>query len=111
MWRFCLWVVGRLATPALGVVVLLGTPAMAPVALAQISPYAADNRDLHRHRHEAYRQQRRRHDDLSARDINPSRLGPAPAAFLYHCDAPAGFYPYIPTCRMPWRVVPSGAHR
>ena len=39
--------------------------------------------------------------------IEPSRLGPAQAGFWYRCDSPAGYYPYIPACQTPWRLVPS----
>jgi hypothetical protein len=98
MWRFCFCVVALLASPA-------------PAALAQSIHYTTNDRDPDRHRHAAHRGGRRHPNGLSARAIDPYRMGPAPTAFLYHCDAPAGFYPYVPTCRMPWRVVPAGTRR
>jgi hypothetical protein len=109
MWRF-----GFL------VIALLATPAMAPRALAQTLHYDNADRETNWHGHEGHHGHRghggqrrvsHRMGDLSGREIDPMRLGPAPASFLYHCDAPAGFYPYVPTCRMPWRVVPSGTRR
>jgi hypothetical protein len=33
---------------------------------------------------------------------------PPPPANYYYCDNPAGYYPYVPTCRVPWRLVPAG---
>lgn len=32
---------------------------------------------------------------------------PPPPANYYYCDNPAGYYPYVPQCRTPWRVVPA----
>ena len=99
MWRFCLCMLALLA-PA------------APGALAQSIHYTTStDRTPYRHRHEGHRGQRHRLNRLSGRAIDPYRMGPAPTAFLYHCDAPAGFYPYVPTCLMPWRVVPAGTRR
>jgi hypothetical protein len=100
MWRFCCCVVALSASPAL-----------APGALGQSVPYVARDRAFPQPRQERHRNERRHPNGLSARDIEPSRLGPAPRAFLYHCDAPAGFYPYIPACRTAWRIVPAGGHR
>jgi hypothetical protein len=102
MWRFYLCVVALLAAPAL-----------APEALALSLQYDEDH-SLPRHNTERYgthHHARRHPNGLSAHAVDPYRMGPAPTAFLYHCDAPAGFYPYVPTCRMPWRIVPAGAHR
>jgi len=93
---------------------LLASPipaALTAPVFAQSLHYTATNRDSYRHRSERHRGGRRRLNRLSARAIDPYRMGPAPMAFLYRCDAPAGFYPYVPTCRMPWRVVPSGTRR
>jgi len=98
MWRFCCCVVALSASLVL-----------APGVLGQTVPYAGSV--PHQPRQERHRNERRHRNGLSARDIEPSRVGPAPRAFLYHCDAPAGFYPYIPACRTAWRIVPSGGHR
>jgi hypothetical protein len=110
MWRF-----------GFCVVALLAASALAPRAQAQSLHYSTPEHDYLRHGHEGrghsgrghggHRHARRNSGGMSDREIDPYRLGPAPAAFLYHCDAPAGFYPYVPTCRMPWRVVPSGSRR
>lgn len=32
---------------------------------------------------------------------------PGPAHFWYFCDRPRGYYPYVATCRVPWRAVPA----
>jgi hypothetical protein len=32
---------------------------------------------------------------------------PAPPPVYYYCDDPPGYYPYVPTCRLPWRMVPA----
>ena len=95
MWRFGFCVVALLATPV----------------AAQSIRYTANAHDPFRHQRAGHHHQRRHPGGLSVGDIEPSRLGPAPAAFLYRCDAPQGFYPYIPMCRIPWRVVPAGPHR
>lgn len=34
-----------------------------------------------------------------------SPAAPPPAAQYYFCDRPRGYYPYVPACRIPWRVV------
>ena len=58
--------------------------------------------------HESGPRHRRRHPKgLSWRAIDPARFGPAPTGFWYRCDAPAGYYPYILSCRTAWRFVPS----
>jgi len=102
------------------VVVLLAAP-----ALAQTSQYddglqsprhrAAGHRAAgHRtagHSTEGHRRGRHEPGGLLSQAIEPSRLGPAPTGFWYHCDSPAGYYPYIPTCRTPWRFVPSALLR
>jgi hypothetical protein len=103
MWRFCLCLLAVLTPLALAT--------LTPRALAQSIHYTATDREPNRHRHEGQRGERHRPNRLSTRAIDPYRMGPAPTAFLYRCDAPAGFYPYVPTCRMPWRVVPSGTRR
>ncbi len=55
-----------------------------------------------------WRHHRRPHTHaLTLGAIDPSRLGPAPGGFWYRCDSPAGYYPYIPACQTPWRLVPS----
>lgn len=39
---------------------------------------------------------------------------PVPAAtgqpFWYWCDQPAGYYPTVPTCSIPWKAVPAGTN-
>lgn len=84
---------------------------MAAPALAQTLRYDEDQ-SLPRHRSDRYGTEwhhhaRRHRGGLTPQDIEPSRLGPAPTGFWYQCDAPAGYYPYIPACRTPWRIVPS----
>jgi hypothetical protein len=85
---------------------------MAGTASAQTLRYD-DDRSLPRYRSSLDRTDRphrhaRRHPrGLAAGNIEPSRLGPAPAGFWYRCDSPAGFYPYIPACGTPWRIVSS----
>lgn len=32
---------------------------------------------------------------------------PAPYQYWYYCASPAGYYPYVPRCRVPWRAVPA----
>ena len=32
---------------------------------------------------------------------------PTPPAQYYYCDSPPGYYPYVPDCKAPWRVVPA----
>ena len=32
---------------------------------------------------------------------------PAPPPVYYYCDDPPGYYPYVATCRQPWRAVPA----
>ena len=93
MWRFGFCVVALLAGPV----------------AAQSIHYTANDREPRRH--EGHRPRRPHPGGLTGLGIDPYRMGPAPTAFLYRCDAPQGFYPYIPACRMPWRVVPSGSHR
>src|SRR5580692_8280882 len=100
MGRFGLCMLALLASP---VPAVLTAP-----ALAQSLHYTTTDRDPYRHHSERHRGGRRHPNVLSTRAIDPYRMGPAPMAFVYRCDAPAGFYPYVPTCRMPWRVVPSG---
>jgi hypothetical protein len=33
---------------------------------------------------------------------------PAPPANYYYCNNPAGYYPYVQACNVPWRMVPAG---
>jgi hypothetical protein len=98
MWRWCFCVVALLAAPA----------------LAQAPRYDADHappRHNTQHRTDRQRGEPSRPGGLWRGGIDPYRMGPAPGAFLYHCDAPAGFYPYVPVCRLPWRLVPAGPRR
>jgi hypothetical protein len=125
MWRFCCCAVVLLAAPVLAPWALMHRAlipgalipgalileALIPEALGQSAPDSGGDRTRYRPRTDGHRAGRRHPNGLSARDIEPSRLGPAPRAFLYHCDAPAGFYPYIPACRTAWRIVPSAGHR
>jgi hypothetical protein len=125
MWRFCCCVAVLSAfSPLLPAALIRGAlirgalvpgalirGALVPGALAQTVPYGGGNGAPHPPRPETHRNERRHPHGLSVQNIEPSRLGPAPRAFLYHCDAPAGFYPYIPACRTAWRIVPSGGHR
>jgi hypothetical protein len=32
---------------------------------------------------------------------------PPPTQFWYYCDAPRGYYPYVPACAGGWRKVPA----
>lgn len=32
---------------------------------------------------------------------------PPPPQAWYYCDNPRGYYPYVPQCSVPWRVVPA----
>jgi len=59
------------------------------------------------YRTEGRRRVRRGPGSLSSLAMEPSHLGPAPMGFWYRCDSPSGYYPYIPVCRTPWRIVPS----
>jgi hypothetical protein len=38
--------------------------------------------------------------------LPPGYAPPSPT--YYYCDDPPGYYPYVPTCRTPWRAVPAG---
>lgn len=100
MWRFCLCVIALLATPA----------------LAQTMRYDDDIDAPHRHSekgrlHEGHGHKQRHRGGIAAAIIEPSRIGPAPAGLWYRCDEPAGYYPYVPVCRTPWRTVPSTPYR
>ncbi len=47
-------------------------------------------------------------DSASTPDIAPGNVAPAQVpGYWYHCDAPAGFYPYVATCTHPWQAVPA----
>lgn len=37
----------------------------------------------------------------------PVPSGLPPAAVWYYCDNPQGYYPYVASCNVPWRTVPS----
>jgi len=36
----------------------------------------------------------------------PPMVAAAPGQFWYYCQNPAGYYPYVPNCLMPWQAVP-----
>jgi hypothetical protein len=96
MWRWCCFCLVLLA---------------AEPARAQTLQYD-DDHTVPRHRSESDRTHEhhrvRRHSlSLTSRNLEPTRLGPPPTGYWYRCDAPAGFYPYIPVCGTPWRIVPS----
>ena len=38
---------------------------------------------------------------------SPVPGGLPPAQFWYYCASPPGYYPYVPTCSVPWRQVPA----
>lgn len=38
----------------------------------------------------------------------PPAVAPAPSQAWYYCQNPAGYYPYVATCMMPWQIVPAG---
>jgi len=35
----------------------------------------------------------------------PPQVQPPPPQVWYYCDSPAGYYPYVPTCNLPFRPV------
>jgi hypothetical protein len=37
----------------------------------------------------------------------PVGAPPPPPQVYYYCDDPPGYYPYVPSCRVPWRTVPA----
>jgi hypothetical protein len=78
-------------------VALLAVP-----ALARSDDYSGDGREPHPHSHG----QHHRGGALSRRIAQPGRQGLVPTGFWYRCDTPAGYYPYVPTCQVPWRIVP-----
>ena len=88
MWRFCVCVVALVTTPA----------------LAQGLRYSGGERGGSHQAH-AHGRHGKAHRPIG--NVEPSHLGPAPIGFWYRCDLPAGYYPYIPTCQTPWRIVPS----
>jgi len=46
--------------------------------------------------------------DANVTSTAPLRPPPAPAAqYWYHCDNPAGYYPYVPQCQGGWQKVPA----
>jgi hypothetical protein len=112
MWRFCSWALLVLATLA------VAGPGLSGSALAEYAPFYGSGGPGPRHDFQrpggpgpSFEQDRRRPRDLMQLGIEPSRLGPPPMGFLYRCDAPQGFYPYIPACHSGWRVVRSGPPR
>jgi|SRR5579862_3846819 len=40
--------------------------------------------------------------------VPPVAVTPAPQ-YYYWCRAPAGYYPQVPACRVPWQAVPAAA--
>jgi hypothetical protein len=40
--------------------------------------------------------------------LAPPPPAPAPGPTYYYCPRPAGYYPYVQSCRVPWRAVPAG---
>ncbi|MEI9991923.1 MAG: hypothetical protein WDM86_18030 [Rhizomicrobium sp.] len=47
-------------------------------------------------------------DSAPTPDVAPGNVAPAQVpGYWYHCDAPAGFYPYVATCTHPWQAVPA----
>jgi hypothetical protein len=91
----------------LGKVALMIVCALTPatnLALAQSLRYSSD--EMHQpHQQHAHGQHSGIHRQGGI--VEPSRTGPAPTGFWYRCDMPAGYYPYVPDCQRPWRVVPS----
>jgi hypothetical protein len=83
-------------------VALLAVP-----ALARNDDYSGDGREPRLHS----RGMHHRGGKLSRQIVQPYLQGPAPTGFWYRCDLPAGYYPYIPTCQTPWRIVPSTPYR
>ena len=37
--------------------------------------------------------------------VPPAARAPMPGNYWYYCRNPAGYYPYVPYCRVPWRAV------
>ena len=74
-------------------------------------PQRPDESRQYDHHQSEHHQSGRHRRGLTVRAIEPSRLGPAPVGFWYRCDSPAGYYPYIPACQAPWRIVPSAPPR
>jgi hypothetical protein len=100
MWRFCICVVALVAAPALAQTVLAQT------VLAQALRYSSDEHERREPRG-AHMHGRHGRAHRTFGLVEPSRQGPAPVGFWYRCDLPAGYYPYVPACQMPWRIVPS----
>ncbi|MBV9521248.1 MAG: hypothetical protein JO010_00550 [Alphaproteobacteria bacterium] len=40
--------------------------------------------------------------------VSPAPAPPVPGPIYYYCERPRGYYPYVPTCTVPWRGVPAG---
>jgi hypothetical protein len=89
------------------VVVLLAAPALARGDRDPRDGFSGDGREPRLHSHG----QHHRGGKLSRRISEASGQGPAPAGFWYRCDVPSGYYPYIPSCQTPWRIVPSSPFR
>jgi hypothetical protein len=115
MWRLVFCVVALLAAPALAQTLRYDDDDMSQSHRAAGHRRIGKNgggkhawgSDAHGGHERGPRHQRRHPKGLSARAIDPARFGPAPAGFWYRCDAPAGYYPYILSCRTAWRFVPS----
>ena len=91
MWRLCFCLIMLAGWPALG----------------QGARYDGDGFDY------GYRRQAASHGHrkMPRRVTDPYRLGPAPTGFWYRCDASSGYYPYVLTCPIPWRMVPATPQR
>ena len=93
----------------IGVCMAMLVPMLVPMlvaapALAQTLQYAGDDHGRGG-RHSAHGRHGRTQRVHGV--VEPSRAGPAPIGFWYRCDMPAGYYPYVPMCQSPWRIVPS----
>jgi hypothetical protein len=100
MWRFGFCVVALVAAPAFAQTMQYDDDHAGP-------RHRSEGSRIHQHFTNGSHRVRRHPGGFSARAIEPALLGPAPKGFWYRCDAPAGYYPYIPVCRTPWRFVPS----
>ena len=94
MWRWCLCALALVAAPVPG----------QTSARADSMNYSSDELRWHKQPHmRGQNRAARRH----AGPVEPARIGPAPTGFWYRCETPAGYYPYVPRCQTPWRIVPS----
>ena len=108
MWRYYLCAVLLLPAPAVAQTTPFFTGA------AQSAKYDPPHRRERRSEDDAFglhHRGRHFHHDSLQLGIEPSLIGPAPTGFWYRCDAPQGYYPYIPVCSTPWRLVPAGPRR